>query len=334
MILVHRRELIRQTVATLRKHVTGVAVGVEAAGWPSVPWAPLQVGGVQSVVRRPNIRTPDLVIVDEAHHVRAATWEKVLARWPNAAVVGLTATPQRLDGKGLGEHFREMVTGPTIQELVAEGYLAPNPHPADQGTPSDGGCQETLWRLLPEGTRGARHGRGGRRRGGCLPAIRAGPAGHFLRRDGRGTPRRWSRRRTGAGSRRPTWTGPTIRRAGTGSSRSSGRATSRSSGNCELYGEGVDAPGCDCVLFGTATQSITKYMQAAGRAMRPGPGQDGAVPRPGRVELRAWAARRRAGVEPRGRRGRGGAREEAREGAGLRAVRHGVPGAALPPLRA
>ena len=67
-----------------------------------------------------------LVVIDEAHHARAKTWETVLARWPNAKRIGLTATPERLDGKGLGEHFAEMVMGPTIPELVAVGSLAPS----------------------------------------------------------------------------------------------------------------------------------------------------------------------------------------------------------------
>ena len=42
----------------------------------------------------------------------------VFALWPNAKLIGLTATPERLDGKGLGQHFAEMVSGPEIAELV------------------------------------------------------------------------------------------------------------------------------------------------------------------------------------------------------------------------
>ena len=109
--LVHRRELVKQAVDTLLEFCPGVPIGVECPGYPKVPWAPLQVGMVQSVVRRAHVATPNLVIVDEAHHARAKTWETVFKRWPRAKLVGLTATPQRLDGKGLGEHFAEMVIG-------------------------------------------------------------------------------------------------------------------------------------------------------------------------------------------------------------------------------
>ena len=100
LLLVHRRELVAQAINTLAEACPGLSVGVEANGWPSQPWAQLQVGMVQSIVRRKHVTTPDLVIVDEAHHARAKTWEKVLNRWPKAARVGLTATPQRLDGQG------------------------------------------------------------------------------------------------------------------------------------------------------------------------------------------------------------------------------------------
>ena len=125
LFLVHRRELVKQAVDTLTDAVPDVRIGVEASGFPQLPWAKLQVGMVQSIARR-TIAKPDLVIVDEAHHTRASTWTKVLDRWPQAKRIGLTATPERLDGRGLGTHFNEMVLGPTIKDLVAVGSLAPS----------------------------------------------------------------------------------------------------------------------------------------------------------------------------------------------------------------
>ena len=134
MLVVHRRELVKQAVDTLTEFVPGLDVGVEAPGWPSMPWAPLQICMVQSMVRRDHVARmrPTIVIWDEAHHVRAATWEKAMSWWPGVPYLGLTATPERLDGKGLGAHFGAMVEGPSIQWLVnninpATGYsyLAP-----------------------------------------------------------------------------------------------------------------------------------------------------------------------------------------------------------------
>ena len=112
MFLVHRRELVRQAFETMSEALPGEAIGVEAAGWPSIPWARIRVGSVQSLARRiANIPPPKVVVVDEAHHARAKTWETVLGAWPKARLVGLTATPERLDGLGLGEWFAEIVTG-------------------------------------------------------------------------------------------------------------------------------------------------------------------------------------------------------------------------------
>ena len=51
--------------------------------------------------------------------------DKSWNRWPKAKLIGLTATPERLDGKGLATHFGSMVMGPNIPELVAMGSLAP-----------------------------------------------------------------------------------------------------------------------------------------------------------------------------------------------------------------
>ena len=125
MFLVHRRELVRQAVDTLTEAIPDVDIGVEAAGWPSKPWAPLQVGSIQSLARRTFRGRFRVVFVDEAHHCRAPTWEKVLDYWPDAWRIGLTATPERSDGKGLGQHFDVIVEGPSIRELVDGRYLAP-----------------------------------------------------------------------------------------------------------------------------------------------------------------------------------------------------------------
>ena len=125
MFLVHRRELVKQVTDTLLENVPGVQVGVIAAGSPEMPWAPLQVASVQTLARRQKVVEPDLMIWDEAHHTRAKTWETIMQRWPNAKRIGLTATPERLDQRGLGEHFAEIVMGPNIPELVAMGSLAP-----------------------------------------------------------------------------------------------------------------------------------------------------------------------------------------------------------------
>ena len=57
--------------------------------------------------------------------VAARTWKKILDEYPNARLIGLTATPCRADGRGLGNFFDQIVEGPQIPELIAQGYLVP-----------------------------------------------------------------------------------------------------------------------------------------------------------------------------------------------------------------
>ena len=131
LFLIHRRELVKQLRDTLNEFVPQAQPGIIAAGFPATPWSKLQIASVQSLARREYVHEPNLIIVDEAHHVRAKTWERVLGRWPNAKRIGLTATPMRLDGRGLGAHFESMIVGPTIPELVDERVSCAMPHIAD-----------------------------------------------------------------------------------------------------------------------------------------------------------------------------------------------------------
>jgi superfamily II DNA or RNA helicase len=79
-------------------------------------------------VRGSKIELPpaDLIVLDEAHHARARTYRRILESYPNAVVIGLTATPCRGDGRGLGNIFDKIIEGPPIAELIAGGHLVPS----------------------------------------------------------------------------------------------------------------------------------------------------------------------------------------------------------------
>ena len=124
MVLVHRRELIAQTAHKLAlaavEHGT-IAAGIKPADHP------IQVASVQTLVRRLDRITnpPDLIVIDEAHHATAGSWARVLAHWPDALRLGVTATPIRLDGRGLSAVFDRLVLGPSVADLVDAGFLCP-----------------------------------------------------------------------------------------------------------------------------------------------------------------------------------------------------------------
>lgn len=123
LVICHRVELVDQIVAALEAE--GMTPSVIAAGYPKRAWQ-VSVAMIQTLVRRlDTIPAPDLIVVDEAHHSTAATYAKVLAKWPAARVLGVTATPRRPSGDGLGTVYQSMIVGPSTAELTGMGYLAP-----------------------------------------------------------------------------------------------------------------------------------------------------------------------------------------------------------------
>ena len=122
IVLAHRAEIADQINAALAS--MGVVHGRIQPGYVMTDDL-VQVGMLQTVARRLEaIPAPALLVIDEAHHAVAGTWAKITAAWPNAKVLGVTATPERLDGVGLRDAFDTMVFGPDVRELIDAGYLA------------------------------------------------------------------------------------------------------------------------------------------------------------------------------------------------------------------
>jgi DNA repair protein RadD len=124
LFAVHRQELIDQSSETFQ--ALNISHGIIAAGYPMNISEQIQIASIQSVIRRTSkINAPQIIILDEAHHATASTWRKLLAFYPNAFVIGLTATPARMGGQGLGDIFKSLIMGPTVKELISWGNLSP-----------------------------------------------------------------------------------------------------------------------------------------------------------------------------------------------------------------
>ncbi len=121
MFLVHQNELLYQTSKALWKQK--LEHGIIAAGKRHSK-LPAQVASVQTLVNRlDKYEEPDLIIIDECHRSASASYQKILAAYPNAHVIGLTATPARTDGRGLDSIYSGLVIGPSIRQLIDAGYL-------------------------------------------------------------------------------------------------------------------------------------------------------------------------------------------------------------------
>jgi superfamily II DNA or RNA helicase len=131
LFLAHRDELLTQARDKLKRF--DVTAGIVKAGRDrdARPQELVQVAGVQTLywrcVRTNRMELPEaeIVFVDECHHVRAMTYQKIIEAYPNAIIVGLTATPCRGDSRDLGNVFEAMIECPQIPELIKLEKLVP-----------------------------------------------------------------------------------------------------------------------------------------------------------------------------------------------------------------
>ena len=127
MFLAHRRELIHQACETLNKF--NIDYGVVMAGEGKDMFAQVQVASIDTLRARAinkkkmDMPTADLLVIDEAHRSMSSTYKKVISLYPDSLLLGLTATPIRSDGTGLGLIYEDMVKAPDIKELTKEGSL-------------------------------------------------------------------------------------------------------------------------------------------------------------------------------------------------------------------
>ena len=122
IFFVHRHELIKQTSETFDR--LGIEHGIISAGFKDQFDLPVQIASVQTLARRlKKVSAPDFLICDECHHILANTYKKILNAYPDAYLLGVTATPQRMGGITLCDVFSAMVKGPTVEELIKLGNL-------------------------------------------------------------------------------------------------------------------------------------------------------------------------------------------------------------------
>jgi superfamily II DNA or RNA helicase len=135
LVLVHRDELVNQTVNKLAIIAPELSVGVVKADRNEAD-ADVVVASVQTLIRenrRSSLGGPhtfSTIIVDEAHHATAFTWQTTLSHFgawhaSGPLCVGFTATPSRGDGTGLGQVWEEVVHRVGIRDMIDQGYLVP-----------------------------------------------------------------------------------------------------------------------------------------------------------------------------------------------------------------
>ena len=130
LVLAHRAELLTQAADKLSK-VTGLGCAVEKAESSCAgSWFRVVVGSVQTLCREKRLSRFDerfftSIIIDEAHHCLSDSYQKVLEHFPDAKVLGVTATPDRGDMRNLGEYFEALAYEYSLTRAIREKYLSP-----------------------------------------------------------------------------------------------------------------------------------------------------------------------------------------------------------------
>lgn len=124
LIVAHRIELIEQT-GTFLNHF-GIDYGMIAGGKRPAMLKRVMVASVQTLSKNLDIDlSPSLVVIDEAHHALAKTYQMLWTAWPEAKFLGLTATPYRMSGDGFTDLFEVLVDSWSVKQFIADGWLSP-----------------------------------------------------------------------------------------------------------------------------------------------------------------------------------------------------------------
>jgi DNA repair protein RadD len=247
------------------------------------PTAPTFVAGVDTLIKRkgdPSFNKVRMWIQDEAHHCvygeNPNKWGRATDLFPNAYGLGVTATPIRADGKGLGRHhdgvFDTMIEGPTGQQLIDMGYLSPfeiavcKPEDLDFSHVEHGADGDFKQGQLRTATKASR-------------MLVGSIVGEYLRRakgrlgitfavdieDAERVTAEYNE--SGVPAALVTGTSSIMERVTT--LEKFRRRQILQLVNVDLFGEGVDVPGVEVVSMARRTDSFSLYSQQFGRSLRP-----------------------------------------------------------------
>ena len=275
LVIAHRSEILRQIANALKDE--GVACGMIRSQEPMNLSLPVQVASIQTLAKRLDVvQKPDFIVIDEAHHLAAASYCAVLARYSGAHVLGVTATPERLDGKGLGDYFDVMVRGPEVQWLIDNGFLARPTYYAPSTVSMDGVSM-----------RAGDYAKNEIAERMDKPAIIGDAVSHYLKYAAGKTAitfcvnlkhaRDVAEQFNAAGVKSEVIDGTQSdgERAGVIERLASCKTINMVS--CDLVGEGFDCPSVGCAILLRPTASLGLALQQIGRALRPKAGENTCV---------------------------------------------------------
>lgn len=277
LILGHREEIIDQVSAALAAMT--VSHGIIAPNYPATVW-PVQVASVATFARRldPAALIPfELIVIDEAHHATAASWRAIIDAYPEAKVLGVTATPVRLDGKGLDDIFDEMIVGPDVATLTRGGFLVPSivftplklPNLSHVRSRAGDYALDQLSAKMSDRSLIGRAVADYKQRCAGIPAVAFGVDRQHSEKIAEAF--------RDAGFKSAYVDGETSKDERKRRIAALGTGDLDVLANCGLISEGVDVPAIGAAILLRPTQSLALYLQQVGRTLRPAPGKTHAI---------------------------------------------------------
>jgi DNA repair protein RadD len=276
IVIVHRRELVTQSLEKLA--AVGIGAGVIMGDDPRARASDVQVCSIQTLHRRlrKGIPPAGLVIYDEAHHAASRSSREVLAAYPDAILIGFTATPWRTDKQGLGDLFKALIVAATPGQLIEAGALVPcEPYAYDapdlhevpivagefKRDELEAACNTEV--LVGSVVREYVQHANGRRAivfpVGCEHSRSLVAEFHSA----------------GISAAHIDWATPATERAAAIEAFREGRLLILSS--VGVLTEGFDAPAAEVCILARPTKSLSLFIQMAGRVLRPSPGKTRAL---------------------------------------------------------
>ena len=271
LVLAHRQELITQAAEKITT-MTAIEPGIIKAGIKPNYSSPIQVASIQSLTRRlSNCPQFDLVVIDEAHHSTANSYRSILANFPDSQILGVSATPIRLDGSGFRGLFDELICGVTVKELIKMGSLSPFKYFVPERSMSLVGLRKRGGDYSAESIEDANPSESVA--ADCLRAY-----GDYLQ-DKQVVVFAVSVQHSQAIACSFSANGiPAAHLDGTSDSQTRSQTMTafregriRVLTNCALFDEGLDISGLDGVILARPTDSLGRYLQMVGRSLRPSP---------------------------------------------------------------
>lgn len=284
LILATRTRLVKQLHDRLEAY--GIAHGILAASMPGyIHWGrPAQIASVDTLYRRCVVdgKMPlpiaDVVIFDEAHLALGASRQKILDAFPDAMVFGFTATPAKTSGAPLRDQFDELILGPTVTQLIASGNLV---KPRVFNMPV---VTTKELKSVAKDSKTGDYANGELSRVMSRPKLVGDVVQNWLRiangkrtlvfacDKGHGAGLVTEFRRAGVSCEQLTDADDEPTREEVIARLESG--ATKVVVNCFLLSYGIDIPAVECVVLARPTRSVTLYLQAVGRGMRPSAGKD------------------------------------------------------------